>query len=173
MKILTLAVLMILSVSIISAQETEKKSKKQIKAEQKALKIQQIKDVVDNKNFVFKATSVIPKNEKTRTLTSEFGIEVRVDSIFSYMPYFGNAYSRDYTSFTDSPMGFMQPIESYKKTKTKSGYDVDIKVINDKDVIDLAFHISKTGSASLTASSLNRQAISYMGEILAPIPKEE
>ena len=108
------------------------------------MKIQQIKELVNSKTFVFKTTSVVPKNEKTRKLTNDFGIEVRNDSVFSYMPYFGNAYSRDYTSFKDSPMGFMQPYESYKRTKTKSGYDVDIRVTNEHDVIDLAFHISKT-----------------------------
>jgi hypothetical protein len=172
MKIFTLAILMLLSATLIYAQSTEKKSKRQQKAEEKALKIQHLKELVDNKNFVFKATSVIPKNEKTRSLTTDFGIEVRNDSVFSYMPYFGNTYSRDYTSFKDSPLGFMQPYESYKKTKTKSGYDVDIRVNNEHDIIDFSFHFKKNGTASLTASSINRQAISYMGEILAPKPKE-
>lgn len=173
MKTFTLTILMIFSVILIFAQTTEKKSKRQIKAEEKALKTQHLKELVDNKTFVFKATSVIPKNEKTRSLTTDFGIEVKNDSVFSYMPYFGNTYSRDYTSFKDSPMGFMQPIDSYKKAKTRSGYDVDIRITNNHDVIDLAFHFSRSGNASLTASSINRQAISYMGEILAPAPKEE
>jgi hypothetical protein len=171
MKNLVLTLVMILSVTIIFAQE--KKSKKEIKAEQKALKTQQLKTAIENKNFIFKAQSVIPKNEKTKTLTSDFGIEIRNDSIFSYMPYFGNTYSRDYASFKDSPMGFIQPIESYKKVKTKSGYDIDVKVKNVNDVIDLVFHISKNGSASVVASSINRQSISYMGDILVPQPKEE
>ena len=173
MKIFTIIVLILFAATSVFAQTTEKKSKKQLKAEQKALKIQLIKDLVDNKTFIFKATSVIPKNEKTRSLTTDFGIEVKNDSVFSYMPYFGNTYSRDYTSFKDSPLGFMQPFESYKKTKTRSGYDVDIRVDNNHDIIDLAFHISKNGTASLTASSINRQAISYMGEILAPATKEK
>lgn len=70
-------------------------------------------------------------------------------------------------------MGFIKPFESYKKTKTKSGYDGDIRVDSDHDIIDLAFHISKTGIASLTASSINGLAISYTGEILVPNPKKE
>lgn len=166
MKSLTFTFLLLLSVTIIFAQDS--KSKKQIKADNKAQKIQLVKTIIDSKAFVFKAYSVIPANEKVKTLTSDFGIEVRIDSVFSYMPYFGNTYSRDYSSFKDSPMGFAQPMMSYKKVKTKSGYDVNIKVSNLNDVIELAFHISKVGDASVVASSLNRQSITYVGEIFAP-----
>lgn len=173
MKTFTLTILMIFLATQIYAQTTENKSKKQLRTEQKALKTQRLKDLVDSKTFVFRATSVIPKNEITKSLKSDFGIEVRNDSVFSYMPYYGNTYSRNYISFKDSPMGFMQPYESYKKTKTRRGYDVDIRVNNEHDIIDLSFHFSRSGDASLTASSINRQAISYMGEILAPKPKEE
>ena len=143
MKNLILTIILILSVSLSFAQDSVKKSKKQLKAERKTQKIQLIKSVIDSKVFVFKAYSVIPKNERTKALTSDFGIEIRNDSIFSYMPYFGNTYSRDYSSFTDSPMGFAQAMKSYKKVKTKSGYDIQIKVNNLNDIIDIVFHISK------------------------------
>ena len=166
MKKLTLFFVLILSVSVLFAQE--KRSKKQIRTERKSQKIQLIKSIIDNKTFVFKAYSVIPKNERTKTLISDFGIEVRNDSIFSYLPYYGNTYSRDYSSFKDSPMGFAQQMESYKRVKTKKGFEVSIKVKNMNDLIDLAFHISKMGSATVVASSLNRQAITYTGEIFAP-----
>lgn len=173
MKTFTLIILMFFSLTQIYAQTPENKSKKQLRTEQKALKTQHLKDLVESKTFVFKATSVIPKNEITKTLKSDFGIEVRNDSVFSYMPYYGNIYSRNNISFKDSPMGFIQPYESYKKTKTRKGYDVDIRINNERDIIDLSFHFSKSGDASLTASSINRQAVSYMGEILAPKPKVE
>jgi hypothetical protein len=171
MKTLTLTFVMILSVTLIFAQG--KISRKQIRKEKKAQKIQLIKSGIDNKTFVFKAYSVVPKNERTKALVSDFGIEVRGDSIFSYMPYYGNTYTRDYSKFNDSPMGFAQPIESYKRLKTKKGYEVKIKVKNLNDVIDLVFHITKVGDATVVASSINRQSISYMGEILIPQQKQE
>lgn len=166
MKILTVFLVLILSFSVLFAQE--KRSKKQIRTERKSQKIQLVKSIIDNKTFVFKAYSVVPKNERTKTLISDFGIEVRNDSIFSYLPYYGNTYSRDYSSFKDSPMGFAQPMESYKRVKTKKGFEVNIKVKNTNDLIDLVIHISKMGSATVVASSINRQAITYTGEIFAP-----
>ncbi|HSH20814.1 MAG TPA: hypothetical protein VLA03_10190, partial [Draconibacterium sp.] len=80
MKTLTLTFVMILSVTLIFAQG--KISRKQIRKEKKAQKIQLIKSGIDNKTFVFKAYSVVPKNERTKTLVSDFGMEVRGDSIF-------------------------------------------------------------------------------------------
>jgi hypothetical protein len=171
MKILILSIFLAFSSTCIYAQNTVQKSKKQLKAEKKAQQIKEIRDIVTSKNFIFKAESVNQVNAGTKKLTSDFGIEVRNDSIFSYMPYYGNAYSRDYTSFKNSPMGFIQPMESYRQIRRKSGYAIDIKVKNQHDVIDLTFHISKTGITSVSASSINRQNITYTGEILIPQPK--
>jgi hypothetical protein len=88
------------------------------------------------------------------------------------MPYFGNTYSRDYSSFKDSLMGFMQSVENYSTERTRSGYIVRIKVKNGHDIINLTFHISKTGNASVSASSINRQSITCTGIILIPVPEE-
>lgn len=173
MKTLTLTFVLIFSATLLFAQQT--KSKKQLKKEAKAQKIQLIRDGVNNKTFVFKAFSVVPKTERTKSLINDFGMEVKGDSIFSYLPYYGKIYSRERqdASFNNSPMGFAQTMESYKRTKTKKGYEVRIKVNNNNDIIDLVFHISKNGSATLVASSLNRQAISYMGDIFVSIPPAE
>ena len=51
MKKLTLFFVLILSVSVLFAQE--KRSKKQIRTERKSQKIQLIKSIIDNKTFVF------------------------------------------------------------------------------------------------------------------------
>lgn len=173
MKILILSIFLAFSSTCIYARDNVQISKKQLKAEKKALQIKQIREIVGSQNFIFKAESVNPVNAGTKKLTTDFGIEVRNDSIFSYMPYYGNSYSRDYTSFKNSPMGFIQPMESYRQIRRKSGYAIDIKVKNEHDVIDLTFHISKTGITSVSASSINRQNITYTGEILVPQPKNE
>jgi hypothetical protein len=55
--------------------------------------------------------------------------------------------------------------------KTKSGFSVWVKVKNEHDVIDLTFHISKLGNTSVSASSINRQSITYTGVILIPVPE--
>jgi hypothetical protein len=169
MKIFVVFVIMIFSFSVTQAQQSKKKTKSEIKA----WKIQRIREIIDSQNFVFKAKNVNPANSTTKTLTSYFAIEVRNDTVFSYMPYYGKTYVRDYGTTNDSPMGFIQPILKYNRERSKKGYTVIVKVTNKHENIEIKFHILKTGSASVTASFINRQSISYNGEILIPFEKEE
>ena len=97
MKILFVIVTFVFSGIFVSAQQPAEKSKKEQKKELKRLKAEAIREIVKSKNFVFKAELVNPGNSRPKSLTSDFGIEVRNDTIFSYMPYYGNTYSRDYT----------------------------------------------------------------------------
>ncbi len=172
MKITILLFTLILSIATSFAQEEVKMSKKEQKTELKRLKAEAIREIVKSKNFVFKAETVNPMNSRTKALTSDFGIEVRNDSVFSYMPYYGTTYSHDQIIFKDSPMGFIQPVDTFTTKRTKKGYLVEIRVTNVRDVIDLNFHINLDGLTTVSASSINRQAISYTGVIIIPLPEE-
>lgn len=173
MKILFVIVTFVFSGIFVSAQQPAEKSKKEQKKELKRLKAEAIREIVKSKNFVFKAELVNPGNSRPKSLTSDFGIEVRNDTIFSYMPYYGNTYSRDYTDYKDSPMGFIQPIDSFTTKRTKKGYLVEISLTNVRDVIELTFYINLDGLTSVSASSINRQSITYSGEIIIPVAKIE
>jgi hypothetical protein len=156
----------------VSAQEAEKKSKKELKAEKKAQQKDEIKAIVESKTFVFKANNANPMRGRTVNLTSDYDVRITKDSIFSYLPYFGVAYTASYGG-TDSPMIFNNPFETYDFETTKNGYLVKVSAQNSNDRLEYSFHISETGSTSLNVSSLNRQSISYTGNIEKIEEKEE
>jgi hypothetical protein len=156
----------------VSAQEAEKKSKKELKAEKKAQQKDEIKAIVESKTFVFKANNANPMRGRTVNLTSDYDVRITKDSIFSYLPYFGVAYTASYGG-TDSPMIFNNPFETYDFETTKNGYLVKVSAQNSNDRLEFSFHISETGSTSLNVSSLNRQSISYTGNIEKIEEKEE
>ena len=110
MRVLFITLVLVFSVTAVFPQKADKKSKKRQKAELKAERTRQIRALIDSKNYTFKAENVTPRNMKTMTLTTDFGLQIKEDSIFSYLPYFGNNYVRDFTSFKNSPLGFAQPI---------------------------------------------------------------
>ena len=165
MKDLLMIAFLMFCIFSVSAQETEKKSKKELKAEKEAKQIEETKALVESKMFVFDARTVNPMKGSTRTLTSEYDVRITKDSIYSYLPYFGVAYSASYGG-TDSPMIFDKPFDTCTLEKTKKGYTIEVDVKNGNDRVDFSFHISESGATTLSVSSTNRQAISYYGEIV-------
>lgn len=164
MKKLVLIIAILFTGTVLFAQETEKKSKKELKAEKQAQQIAVVKALVESKTFVFKARTANPMKGRSVNLTSDYDMTIKGDSIYSYMPYFGQAYSAPYGS-NESPMTFDKPIEKYTSEPAKQGYMVKVRVKNNNDLIDCTYHISETGSTTLSVSSTNRSAITYFGDI--------
>lgn len=162
MKNILIAAILIFSIFTINAQEAEKKSRKEIKAEKKAQEIEDVKAIIESKTFVFDVTTVNPMRGRTVNPTTAYDVRITKDSIYSYLPYFGVAYSTSYGG-TDSPMIFSEPFESCDFEKTKKGYEVSTVVKNSNDRLEYNFHITETGSTSLVVTSSNRQSISYNG----------
>jgi hypothetical protein len=165
MKKVLIIAFFIISIVTLNAQEAEKKSKKELKAEKEAKQIEETKALVESKTFVFDARNANPMKGRSITLTSEYDVKITKDSIYSYLPYYGVAYSASYGG-TDSPMIFDKPFETCDMEKTKKGYEVKVTVKNGNDKLDFSFYISETGSTNLSVSSTNRQSISYYGDIV-------
>ncbi len=165
MKNILILVLIFLLTMNVSSQETQKKTKKELKAEKKEQQMQEVKEIVESKNFVFDARNANPMNGRSITLTSDYNVKITNDSIYSYLPYYGVSHSAVYGG-TESPMIFNQPFESITTENLKKGYLVKVVVKNNSDRLDFSFNISFSGSTSLTVSSMNRQTISYYGEVV-------
>jgi hypothetical protein len=156
--------LLVFSFIFVHAQEPKKKSKKELKAEKKAQQIMLTKALIDSKAYVFAATTVNPVKMRTVVLTSEYDVKIKNDSLFSYLPYYGRAYTASMGG--DSPMIFKGPIIKYSTENGKKGnYIIKVKVANKSDRLDYSFNVSETGSATLNVISNNRQSISYYGDI--------
>lgn len=147
-----------------NAQETNRKSRKALKAEKRAQQIAEIKSLINSNAFVFEAINVNPLTGGTINLTSNYDVKIQNDSLFSYLPYYGRAYMAAYGG--ESPMIFDLPIEVYSVEPAKKGfYVIKASVKKKMDNIEFNFYVAETGSTSLTVISNNRQSISYHGRI--------
>jgi hypothetical protein len=165
MKTLMMMAILVICVLGVSAQETEKKSKKELKAEKEAKKIEETKALVESKMFVFDARTANPMKGRTMSLTTDYDVKITQDSIYSYLPYYGVAYTASYGG-TDSPMIFDKPFDTINMEKTKKGYTIEVDVKNGNDKLDFSFYISENGTTTLSVSSTNRQSITYYGDIV-------
>jgi hypothetical protein len=107
-----------------------------------------------------------------RNLTSRYDVLVTKDTVISYLPYFGRAYSVQFNS-TNIGFDFTSTNFDYKiTTRKKGGWDILIKPKDQNDNQQLSFLIFNNGSASLSITSVNRSPISYQGYIAERKPKK-
>lgn len=165
MKRLAILWVLLISVSAVQAQETGKKSRKELKNEKIAQQMAEVKAIVESRNFIFDARTANPMNGSTINLSTDYHLKISNDSVYSYLPYYGVAYSAASYGGINSPMNFSHSVEEYSSELTKNGYMVKFKTRNGSDLISCTLHISVTGSSTLSVSSMNRQSISYFGDI--------
>lgn len=123
-----------------------------------------LKTMLASKMFVFKAQSAWPLQGTVVQLNAGFDMKVLGDSINTYLPYFGRAYTASYTA--NGGINFTSTKFEYKlKDKNKGGWEIAIKPADAKDVTGLLYSISTNGFATLQVVSNNRQAISFYGII--------
>jgi hypothetical protein len=131
------------------------------------LKKEAIEKMITAHNYVFKAQTVLPTGAvPNRQLTSDYDLRVSPDTVVSYLPYFGRAYTAPMDP-TKGGIQFTSTKFDYKETqRKKGGWDILIKPHDIQDATQLSLNISETGYASLQVISNNRQPISFSGYIV-------
>ena len=134
-------IFMMMSASIQMAEAQEKENRQEQVAEtiQKALDAQTYKIDVDY---------MYPMKGRSRALTSLYSLEVKNDSIYSYLPYVGEAYSVPYGG--GKGLNFRAPISQYESKEGKKGA-TEI--------------LLKDGTSRIHVQPNNRQSISFSGKI--------
>src|SRR3954464_3878449 len=129
----------------------------------KTSKESSVKNLVDAKNYVFVAQTMLPISGGARQLASYYDLEVSKDTIVSALPYFGRAYT---APIDPSEGGISFTSTSFEYTTTprkKGGWDVSIKPKDTKVVQQLFLAISEKGYATVQVTSNSRQSISFNG----------
>jgi hypothetical protein len=160
-KILNKAVLIILlallSFNIGFAQES--------KEDKKQKEYARIESLINSKNYVFVAESVLPLGRRTINLTSTYFLRVSSDTVVSDLPYFGRAFV---APIDPSEGGFHFTSTSFNydiKERKKGGWDITILPKDEKDVRQMFLSVTESGYGSLQVTSNSRQQISYNGYI--------
>jgi len=131
------------------------------------LKKDEITKLIADKNFVFKAQSMMPSlTAPNRQLTSDYDVKVSPDTVICYLPYFGRAYAAPMDA-TKGGIQFTTTKFEYQQTvRKKGGWDIVIKPQDNTDTRQLNLSVSEAGYASLQVLSNNRQPISFSGYIV-------
>lgn len=148
------------------AQESGK-SRKDKRMERQEKRMEEVENMILKKSFVFVPTHAMPLGGGSIQLSYTFEAEVKGDSLFSYLPFYGVAYHVEYGG-RNSAFDFSLPVENYETEEDDEGYIVKLEVKKQMDFISFTFRISELGYTTLNVTSTNRQAISYYGRIEKP-----
>ena len=100
----------------------------------------------------------------SKTLSYGYSVEVRNDSLISYLPYFGRAYSMPYGG--GKGLTFSERIGSYQEYQKGNGLrHIEIGLRNDEDTYLYTIEVYENGSSSISVQSRQRENISYSGEM--------
>jgi hypothetical protein len=142
----------------------QEKSKKEIRAEQKALLALKVDSLVANNQISFLARNAIPTGGESISLTSNYNLWIKGDTVQVFLPYYGRAYQ---ASFGNSEGGikFTAPMVNVSKTFKKGNHTISFEAKAPTDLYRMSLTVTQSGYCSLTVNSMNRSSIGFEGEL--------
>lgn len=158
-RLFLLLLSLVVSLSALNAQ-----SKKEKKEEKEKV----VKELIESGNFKIDVSRAYPQGGKSVQLSPSYSIELRNDSVFSNLPYYGRAYSIPYGG--GDGLRFDAPLETYKmETKKSDATKIAFTTRSKEDRFDFRIRIFSNGTATIDVSMQQRQSISFAGELLLPL----
>ena len=136
----------------------------QSKKEKKEQKKEAVKKLIESENYKIDVNIAMPMRGRSIPLTSSYSLEIRNDSVISYLPYYGRAYSIPYGG--GDGLNFKAVLKEYSMKMDKKGNAViEFIARNPEDRYEYRVKVFPNGSASIDVNMQNRQSISFQGEL--------
>lgn len=153
--IFSLLLVMAISIPTLSAQSRKEK---------KELKRQAVEKLITSGKYKIDVNRALPARGRSISLTSLYSLEIRNDSVISYLPYFGRGYSIPYGG--GNGLNFKAPITGYSLEQDKKGTArIKFSARSPEDKFDFNVSVYSNGSSSIFVNMQNRQSISFSGEL--------
>lgn len=129
--------------------------------------ISKIEALLNSQQFEFVANTMYPMGLQPKNLVgSGNSVTFSPELIISNLPFYGRSYTA-ITMGRDKGMRFKGAPENFVVKKTAKYYKVTTSVTGQRDTYSLSLSVSKSGYATLSITSKNRDIINYHGEIVA------
>lgn len=136
----------------------------QSKKEKQQKKEKAVSLAIEARKYKIDVNRATPMKGGSKYLTSPYSIEVRNDSLYSYLPYFGVAYNIPYGG--GKGLNFKESISEYTTEHEKKGKTrITLKLRNDEDSYVYNITIYPNGTSDIQVTPTNKQAISFSGEM--------
>jgi hypothetical protein len=124
----------------------------------------QIEEMLAARLYKADFTRAYPASAPSFPLNYPYFISVIDDRVESFLPYFGRAYMLPYGG--GEGLRFEGPISDYTQSVGKKGQrEITFSVRTGEDEYDFTLTVWPTGECNLTIMPMNKQSISFSGEI--------
>ena len=141
------------------------------KAAREAEQAERVKAALAERHYKIVVNSMADMSEKDEKrspqLKSNYSLEVRNDSLISFLPHYGNNHILGEAGVGTRGLILYEPISSYQEELTKKGKrHIEISVEEEDDTLLFVIEVSANGNSSISLRSHGRERISYFGYIM-------
>lgn len=125
-----------------------------------------IRHAVERCDFTFEATYAYPTGYRSVYLSPYYNVKLSPDTVKAYLPYYGRAY-RAPMDPREGGFNFTSTDFDYKliPVKGKGNWQAEVTILDLDRPVTFRFDIWENGTARLDVNDMNRQAISFQGNI--------
>ena len=135
------------------------------KAERQARIAKAVEYALAERHYTVDIVMMYPTRGKAVNVAHDYSLEVRGDTLVSYLPYFGRAYSVPYGG--GKGLNFTAPIMEYRSEKGRRGSTtISMKVRNEEDLYMFTLDVFDDGNTSIDVRPQEREPISYSGNMM-------
>ena len=123
-----------------------------------------VTNALNNRDYKIVIDRMYPMRGSSRHVSFGYSVEVRNDTLISYLPYFGRAYNVPYGG--GKGLNFTAPIGSYQEFMKRNGQrHIEIGVSNEEDTYFYTIEVFDNGNSTVDVRARQRERISYSGNI--------
>lgn len=134
------------------------------KAAEEAKIASQVENALTERHYKITINRMNPRRGPSVSVSNDFSLEVKGDTLISYLPYFGRAYSIPYGG--GKGLNFTAPIKDYQEEKGhKDGTLIRMTVDNEEDLLTFNIEVFSNGNTTIDLTMRDKESISYSGEM--------
>ncbi len=124
----------------------------------------EVREKIESAVYTIDVNRALPSGGRSVTLTSSYNLKIDKDSVYSYLPYFGRAYTIPYGG--GKGLIFDGEIQDYSvKFDKKQRANIKFRVKTDEDSYTYYIQLFDNGTATIQVTPVNRQLITFYGNL--------
>lgn len=122
-----------------------------------------LKQLIESGEYKIEATMAYPRRGRSVPLTSSYSVEIKNDSVFSYLPFYGRAYTIPYGG--GNGLNFNAPVQDYSVKYNKGAAEIKFNAQTSEDLYRYTLNVYPDGTSNIDVVMQQRESMRYSGRL--------